>query len=557
MKSGVGMAWRGVFGCLAMLVGWTVVQAQEDPQTYIMDTVKTSAERMDSASVTNRSAWIQLKEEVLQHDFKGDTALVNNRLALVLRQNANGAEVYAAKESALLYRSLLFPSIGKDSARPRLVSMSIVENSPAGVRVDAVFAAGESKATMGFRLVPGDPIVEMLPGDGLSAVRIEAGVRYVVAPNFFGNDMAFSPASLPGARVTLAMEQFFLNLLDDGDSIMMCVCAGGSQQAAMLFSGEGRDRRITGSDIELPAKGKVWAAFLEDAGVWTSECATWKPPFQARWRADILTGNGAAKSSAYVARQAESVATPGGCCAIGAATATGSDAVCGAQECVVYPLERDRTTPFTAFCVRDIMKNTLGVGPCEYVADKEGLNEATPASVVEWAKKLFEKKKDVSSADEIAERLSLMQAHMKHMQERIVGYRELAGRLKGIAAGSAGDPALSNAVGMVLALVEQLDGQMRAEPGAMQTPDEVAAVAGALAKKIVALIGKPDMAVECGRIGRDIEAIGEQQDRTLANGRMAAKWIMARCIDFGVANPAAKPLFEKVSKEVGLLLKKG
>ena len=39
---------------------------------------------------------------------------------------------------------------------------------------------------------------------------------------------------------------------------------------------------------------------------------------------------------------------------------------------VIYPLGRANTTPLDAFTVVDIVRATLGVGPCEYILDLEG-----------------------------------------------------------------------------------------------------------------------------------------------------------------------------------------
>ena len=46
----------------------------------------------------------------------------------------------------------------------------------------------------------------------------------------------------------------------------------------------------------------------------------------------------------------------------------------GAMDFVlVYPSDRTKETPLATFTPVDIVRNTLGVGPCEYVLDREGL----------------------------------------------------------------------------------------------------------------------------------------------------------------------------------------
>jgi len=48
----------------------------------------------------------------------------------------------------------------------------------------------------------------------------------------------------------------------------------------------------------------------------------------------------------------------------------------GAMEYVLaYPSDRAKDTPLAMFTPVDIVRQTLGVGPCEYVLDREGLSQ--------------------------------------------------------------------------------------------------------------------------------------------------------------------------------------
>ena len=39
---------------------------------------------------------------------------------------------------------------------------------------------------------------------------------------------------------------------------------------------------------------------------------------------------------------------------------------------MIYPINRCRETPLEEFTVVDVVRATLGVGPCEYILDVEG-----------------------------------------------------------------------------------------------------------------------------------------------------------------------------------------
>jgi hypothetical protein len=350
----------------------------------------------------------------------------------------------------------------------------------------------------------------------------------VVVPNYFGDDMVFGPGSFASDAVDLPIEQMFLSLLGQGDCILMGVCETGSQGARATAAGTGAERGLTGVEaLALPDR-KLWFAFIEDAGVWAffgpgrpAGQDAWKPPFQARWREDTLGDDGMAVSRPWGggAPQAEQA---------------GADRV-------VYPLERDRATPVTAYCVRDVMKNTLGVGPCEYIIAAEGLNDATPASVAEWVKKQFEKKKDADAADQIRERLDLMVQHASDSQKRLEGYMALAKRVREIA-GEGADWLRKLAAG--------LDRSVEIR----KTHADVAAEMRVLADRVAGLIGKPGAAEEVGRIGEQIERIGAVQDRSLANCRLAAKWMRLRC--GSMAGSAAADPARAAAKEIDAVMEK-
>ena len=81
-----------------------------------------------------------------------------------------------------------------------------------------------------------------------------------------------------------------------------------------------------------------------------------------------------------------------------------------------------------------MLRNTLGVGPCQYILQTEGLaSEGSPTAdaVMTWIEKQFKRKKQKSSADEIRERLGLMVAHVGQAQKRIERYGRLAAEIGG------------------------------------------------------------------------------------------------------------------------------
>ena len=75
------------------------------------------------------------------------------------------------------------------------------------------------------------------------------------------------------------------------------------------------------------------------------------------------------------------------------------------------------------------MRNTLGVGPCQYVLEKEGFGSQlhpTAADVTSWVEKQFKKKKEKQTSEEIKERLGQMVVYIGQVQSRIKRYGDFA-----------------------------------------------------------------------------------------------------------------------------------
>src|ERR1051325_10279800 len=75
------------------------------------------------------------------------------------------------------------------------------------------------------------------------------------------------------------------------------------------------------------------------------------------------------------------------------------------------------------------MRNTLGVGPCQYILACEGMGsqgDPTPNSVMGWVEKQFEQKKQRKGADDIKERLGHMVQHISEARARVQQYAQFA-----------------------------------------------------------------------------------------------------------------------------------
>jgi hypothetical protein len=520
------------------------------PYTYLFDTGAKAADPLSAAAVRDKTGWNALAEDDLTHQFAGDAAVANDRLIIVLRSKAPGAEVYAQTASGLVQQATIRPTIAAGGAAS-LSAVRIVENNPAAVMVEAALqTGGGSIAKLTWRLTTGQTFVELRPGDGVEKVRIESPSRYIAVPDFFGDDMVFTAESIAGPRLGLPAEHFFLQFADRGNALLMCVWPSGRQQAAALLGGEGSQRTIQGSELQCIPGKSLWVAALVAPGIWHEHVLPlaqapretvldWRPPFPAKWRASLAGTAGIGPSWYFRSSDdADEAAGPAGerspCC-LDAQRALvrlpaepvapkGSATSSGPQSLVVYPIDRNRTTPLGAFCPIDILRATLGVGPCQYILQTEGLasdSNPTPDSVMTWVEKQFDKKKEKKAAEEIREVLAQMVGHVEHVDQRIGQYAVLAREVRALCPAQAGNPAAARATDSLRLTLDYLEHALSAASG----PAQPAERARKLADEIAGLVGKDNARTECRRLGIEVRRLGAIQDRTLANCRMASRWL--------------------------------
>ena len=205
-----------------------------------------------------------------------------------------------------------------------------------------------------------------------------------------------------------------LHLTGKGDAIAMCVFENRQQDVKVTLAGEGEQRTVTGSEIGFEGK-KIWVALLEGPHIWHTRDTQiaeagkvmpldWKMPFPAQWRVDFTRTNdltdswemllqeqeGRRYTQAVLARQRGRQAFPqpqslehgarryplpllvGPEAAEGICSRSRTRCLRFQGPVVIYPINRVKQTPLDAYTVVDVMRNTLGVGPCEHILDLEG-----------------------------------------------------------------------------------------------------------------------------------------------------------------------------------------
>jgi hypothetical protein len=304
-------------------------------------------------------------------------------------------------------------------------------------------------------------------------------------------------------------------------------------------------KRSAGWRIACAKNQPVWLGFLEGRGLWheqpikaqdaDKDLPLSRPrSLSARWRADFVRKDSTCLS---VTSEDEAVVLK---------APVGFE---GTR--IVYPLDRSRSTPLDVFTPMDIMRNTLGVGPCQYVLDSEGLaggEAATPAFVMEWVEKQLKKKK--IDTDEVRERLKSMTAHVGRTHARIQKYADLTEEVQGLLArGWSGVPP-SNEVVAATEKLRATAADMKASAATGMAATEAEKVAKP-ADELAALVGKEDAAAKAAGPVAEVRAVGAAEDRALAKCRMATRWLRCQCLDIAEGDVVKKaPALAEVAKKI-------
>ena len=489
--------------------------APPDPSVRLYDTGRRSV-LMHPSEVALKKGWTRVAEGVLSHRFTGDPVLANDRLAVVLHRVGQAFACF---------------TVGDGTRRPVIVQprphptgeyvLKFHENSAAAVEVEAADEnVGFQAAAFRLRLTAGEPLVTLRAGPGLEKVRLLWEARHTVVPDFFGDDAVWpteaarrGPIGLPAENVLLAFH---------GTSILACVWESRDGRADLCPSPHGA--ALPGADpacvVECREGKRFWLALLDGPGLYDRRdvaegktpaaiLGAFKPPFPAKWRASFVGTDGVCESITFE-QPPEKAPVP----------ETWRGPV------IFYPIDRSRTTPLTTILPMDVLRSTLGVGPCEYILDLEGLggdDPAPPDAVVGWLERLVKKKRAARSAEEIKERLDAMLTHLAAARARINDYAAFGKQIRHVCREAAKQDAEKEAAAAVLRICDRLDHDLARGRAEMKTPADAAR----LAREIAALIEKPDALTGFAAPGKALRAIGHAFDATLARSRMAARRMKA------------------------------
>ncbi len=518
--------------------------APPDPSVRLYDTKFPGSGSAPYDSLPPTSIWEQVAENTVERTFRGHAAVMNNRVALLVYTSEKSPELYVAGRGGYSRKATLWAGPGSGCAR----SIRVIENTSAAVELEVTFtSAGTERTKCRFRLTAGEPFVEVRTGEGAESVCVGGPTEQLpafrrggcaVVPEFFGDDVAVYGHGQDLPSAPMPAENLLLLMLHPWGGVLMCVWESAEQPVSLSHtplsiltqevgqSGPGVCRHenvLSGCRIVSQRDKRVWISHVPGLSVWhqyhvgdadkpLDVLRNFQPPFPAKWRASFVGTDGVCESITFE-KPPEKAPVP--------------DDWRGPV--IIYPIDRSRDTPLTTILPMDILRSTLGVGPCEYILDVEGLggdDPAPPDAVLAWIERLIKKKRAARSAEEIKERLDAMLAHLAAARKRIDDYAAFGRQVRHVCrqAKNEADAEAQDAKA-VLAICDRLDHDLERGRLGMRTHEDAAR----LVREITALLEKADALAALEAPAKALRAVGAAHDATLARSRMAARRMKATC----------------------------
>jgi hypothetical protein len=558
----------------------------------VWDTGQATGGALSAQTLSAHEGWSAVTTAGKDVIFKGDAVLTNGRALVVVRQRSGAVEVYSVGNDALAGRLRLQLLATSGEVAERLDRVALVENGKGTACLEASYkTAGGDGVTARFRIKRGDIAVQIEPGTGAGRLRVECPSRFVVLPDFFADDILIDPRSIAPDSAELPSENFLLHLTGNGDAVAMCVFENRKEDVKVHLNGTGGGRRVMASEIAFGGK-KIWTAVLETPHVWhAQEVAAadagkilpldWKMPYPAQWRVDFTRtdclsdswemllpaekGDGYVKPSwlgsgeSYLDKDRGRWNTvldwyPYPCWTDregrGNLQPINSRALQFAGPLVIYPINRVKQTPLDAYTVVDVMRNTLGVGPCEYILDLEGQKSeykgrATCSCRDELAR-IYGAKEQKQKRAEVEKILDDGLLFVKHIRGRITRYVEFGHKMRHyLAEQKKAHPELADFLDEVNKLTQEIDARVAARADKIKTPDHVAAMNEEFRKNVLNDDG-PDAQAKSKRYAEALVVIGDNQDELSGECRWVVKALRQKAGLLLATNPRAAPIAAEI-----------
>ena len=596
-------------GTLLILSG-TSGEAQEPARTgmSVWETGAAIGEPLSPDAIAAKAGWTAVSGPA--PSFKGDAVVSNGRILAVFRNQSGSVDLYsvAARQAAIRAHLVLTTPAGDALSRVTSLSMEESNRSGAVITLAGSSAKGEAASIL-LRIRRGELSIEVEPGAGAGRLRVECPSRFAVLPDFFTDDILIDARRIPGTSAELPSENILIQLADGRDAIVMTSFENRDKDVHIILAGEGVDRRIVASETEFAAGKKVWVSILAEPRIWHGVeirpengnrpiPLDWTMPFPASWRVDFTRTNGLADSWDMLLQHKKGEeyvkpAWPGGPAElVNDATRRRFTEVLGffpypawsdperrgflqpleletktkfvpilkyVGPAVLFPMGRVPETPPEASTVVDLMRSTLGVGPCAHILDVEGQKQLYKGIATCDARdaiaEIFRKGEQKQRQAEILKLLEDTLAFVKHIRGRITTYVEFGRGVRTyLAEQKTSHPELAAPLDELDKLAREIDARVEERADRIKSPADVQKMNDEFRKTVVEA-GGTDVSDAVKSFGDALTRIGGNQDKLVSECRWVARTLRQQTALLLATEPRLGPVAAEIRARTQDVLK--
>lgn len=597
--------------------------APAEPSTYLFDAAEAPAGRLAEPWLSNRGKWVNLEEDDTTHRFQGSPVCINDKLVVVLEQNVPVVALYSRQTQGTKLCARLQPICeGSADLKRTSVAIKENTRGSVSLEIKFITPRHESR-WITYELNAGQPFVKTTASPGVEKLRVQAPCRFAILPDFFGDDIVVDAATIPLSQAELPSENFLLHLLHGGEAVLMTVSESRDNDIAVALSADAPREIVGSDIaygtkphiwIALLAEKGVWHERIivpADAGKVIP--LGWQMPFPALWRvdwskADKLTESwemlmqepggkyvmqnwfgqkesegqsfgqefgardwnkpnrqrwnpvlGAFQFPCWIDRDRQGYVQP----LEPPRNKKGEEWSAFAGPTIIYPLDRLPAAPFQTplekFTVVDLVRMTLGVGPCQFILDLEGQKRNSRGVATCYARDvinaIYKEGSQARQGPVIDEHLTACVAFIRNVRERIdlyvqfghemTAYLEEQKRLQ---------PRHAGFLDECLSLTRKLDQSFEKSREKVRTPDFAQQNADNFRTNLLGYVEK-DAYQKCETQMAIFTSIGGAQDDLVATCRMIVKILRQRAGIAVALNPELKDIAARIRERTQTMLR--
>jgi hypothetical protein len=598
--------------------------APQDPSTFLSDAPDAPATPSAAQWLTQAKGWSRLEEDDKAHAFKGQPVFMNDKVVAILEPNSPAISLYSRQtEGAKLCARLQPICDGSADLKRTSVTIKENSRSTTSIEV-AFQSPKNEQRQITYDLTAGEPFIKTTAGPGVEKLRVHAPCRFAILPDFFADDIVIDAAAIPVAEAELPSENFLLHMMHDGEAILMTVSESRDNDIVAHLSGDasrqiaysdiffGKTPRIWVS--VLAGKG-IWhqqAVEVADAGKVLK--LGWQMPFTALWRVDWTKADKLSESWEMLLQD------PSGKYVmqnwLGQKEAEGQNfgkefgardwnkpnrerwnPVLGsfkfpcwvdndregylqpleqpknkkenkfptfAGPAVLYPIDRVNAAPFTTpldkLTIVDLVRMTLGVGPCQYILDLEGQKRNSRGVATCYARDvinaIYKEGSQLQKSSAINEHLDLCVAFITNVRERIDQYHSFGHEMSAyLEEQKRLQPRHAQFLDEILEIDKKLDEVFEKSQKSFQTPAFAQQNADSFRATLLTYAEK-DAYDKCAAKMAVFTSIGGAQDDAVAACRMIVKTMRQRAGIAMAINPELKEIATEIRQRTQVILRK-